>query len=164
MILIIGIMADTHGRVEAAKVAVGLLRDHGAEFYIHCGDVGSDGMLDLLAGLPAAFVFGNNDWDRADFERYAKELGIQCLGASGELELGGKKFMVMHGDDSRLMRRVIDQQLHDYLLFGHTHIAADRREGRLRLINPGALHRTRQKSVAILDTRTDQLTFINVNG
>jgi putative phosphoesterase len=162
--LIIGILADTHGRIEPAKTAIGILRDQGAQFYIHCGDVGSESVLDLLAGLPAAFVFGNNDWDRAAFERYAKEIGIQCLGSHGELDLDGKKFVITHGDDSRFMHRIIDQQQHDYLLFGHTHIPADRHESRLRLINPGALHRTRQKTVATLDTLTDELKFHNVIG
>jgi len=157
--VIVGILADTHGRLGPAKAAVQLLRDHHAEFFIHCGDVGSNDVLDLLAGLPSAFVFGNNDWDRAAMERYARELNIQCLGSHGELTLGDKKFVITHGDDSRFLRRTIDQQACDYLLFGHTHIAADRREGKVRLINPGALHRAREKTVAVLETRADQLTF-----
>jgi predicted phosphodiesterase len=72
------------------KAAIHLLRKHGAEFYIHCGDVGSERVIDHLAGLPAAFVWGNNDWDHADLERYAEKLGIACHGAMADLELGGK--------------------------------------------------------------------------
>jgi predicted phosphodiesterase len=34
--------------------------------------------------------------------------------------------------------------------------------GRVRCINPGALHRARRKTVAILDTERDQLTFVEV--
>ena len=46
---------------------------------------------------------------------------------------------------SRLVRRVLDEQEHDYLLVGHTHVKEDRRVGRVRMINPGALTARRRK-------------------
>src|ERR1700754_735549 len=63
--VLIGILSDTHGRADAMALAMQALRNGGAEFFIHCGDVGSEGVLDHLAGAPAAFVWGNTDWDRA---------------------------------------------------------------------------------------------------
>ena len=160
--MIVGILSDTHDRVAAAAAAVELLRSRGAEFFIHCGDVGSERVLDQLAGLRAAFVWGNNDYDRAHLQRYAHRLDITCYGNFGELELGGKQFAVMHGDDFRLKQRVLADQRHDYLLQGHTHLRQDERVGRVRCINPGALHRAKEKTVALLDTETDQLTFLVV--
>jgi putative phosphoesterase len=157
--VIVGLLSDTHGRLEAAHAGVAILRGAGAEYLIHCGDVGEEDILDALAGVPSAFVFGNNDWDRRALERYAKDIGVTCLGASGELDLGGKRFAVVHGDDFPLRRRLLDGQAFDYLLQGHTHAPADERHGRTRLINPGALHRARPRTVAILDTVTDRLTF-----
>ena len=136
-----------------------LLRAGGAEFYIHCGDVGGEPIIDLLAGLKAALVWGNNDWDRRELERYAARLGVQVLPPLGELELDGKRFAITHGDDQKLVRRVLEQQAHDYLLLGHSHVRADQRIGKTRMINPGALHRAGQKSVALLDTQTDLLQF-----
>lgn len=161
--MIVGILSDTHDRPRAMAAAVELLRKGGAEFFIHCGDVGSEHMLDYLAGLRAAFVWGNNDWDRLPLQRYAQDLGIACYGAFGELDLGGKKFAVMHGDDFALTKRVLAEQRHDYLLQGHTHVRSDKRVGRVRCINPGALHRAREKTVALLDTGTDALSFVPVN-
>lgn len=158
----IGILSDTHDRLPAMKAAIELLRRHGAEFYIHCGDVGGEGILDQLAGLPAAFVWGNNDYDRMDLQRYAERLEIACYGNFADLELGGKRFAVLHGDDFRLRQRILTEQRHDYLLQGHTHVRQDERVGTIRCINPGALHRTKQKSVALLDTATDTLTFLPV--
>jgi putative phosphoesterase len=158
-IMLIGILSDTHGRLDAARAAVDLLHAQNCQFLIHCGDVGSEEILDLLAGTPAAFVFGNNDWDRSELQRHANDIGVQCLGLHGELTLDTKRFAILHGDDSRLMRQLLDNQLHDYLLFGHTHIPADRRQGITRLINPGALHRASIKTVASLDTATDLLKF-----
>jgi putative phosphoesterase len=160
--VIVGILSDTHDRADASAAGVAALRAAGAEFFVHCGDVGSERILDHLAGLRAAFVFGNTDWDRAGLERYAQAIGIDCLGASGELVLGGKRFGVAHGDDAWLVKRWLAEQRHDYVLLGHSHVRDDDRVGRVRVINPGALHRAREKTVAVLDTTTDALRFIPI--
>ena len=160
--MIVGILSDTHDRADATMLAVRALREAGAAFVIHCGDVGSERVLDHLAGIPSAFIFGNNDWDKRGLQRYANDLGVRCLGDASELELGGKSFYVCHGDDLRAMRRALDEQRHDYLLHGHTHTKRDDRAGRTRVINPGALYRAREKTVAVLDTESDRLTFLTV--
>jgi putative phosphoesterase len=160
--VLVGILSDTHDRVDAMAAAMKLLRQRGAEFFIHCGDVGSERVLDHLAGLPSAFVFGNTDWDRAALARYAQSIGVACHGSFADLELGGKRVAVTHGDDFKLKQRLLAEQQHDYLLQGHTHIRADERVGRTRLINPGALHRAREKTVALLDTTTDHVEFLVV--
>ena len=158
----IGILSDTHDRVDAMAAAMKLLREAGAQFFVHCGDVGSERVIDHLAGVPSVFVFGNTDWDRAALARYAQSVGVDCRGSFADLELGGKRFAVIHGDDFRLKQRLLSEQSHDYLLQGHTHRRADQRIGKTRLINPGALHRAREKTVALLDTTTDALRFILV--
>jgi hypothetical protein len=162
--VIVGILSDTHDRVDAARAAVKLLREHGAEYFIHCGDVGSEQILDVLAGVPSAFVFGNTDWDVGGLQRYARDLNITCLAAAGNLELGGKLFHIEHGDDARTMRRALDAQTFDYLLHGHTHVKRDECVGKTRVINPGALHRAREKTVAVLDAETDLLKFLIVGA
>jgi putative phosphoesterase len=160
----IGILSDSHDRSEATALAVRTLTANGAEFLIHCGDVGSETILDYLAGTPSAFVWGNNDFDRRGLQRYAEDLGIQCLGNVGELELGGKRLVVLHGDDERTKQRLLAEQQFDYLLQGHTHVPADSRVGKTRCINPGALHRAREKTVAILDTEKDGLMFLKLTS
>jgi putative phosphoesterase len=161
-IVIIGILSDTHDRLDNTIAAMKLLRDGGAEFYIHCGDVGGEQIIDQLAGVPVALVWGNNDWDRTPLTRYAESLSIQVFQDFGELELGGKRFAVTHGDDERIVRKILDEQQHDYLLLGHAHVRLDKRVGRVRIINPGALHRAARKSAALLDTASDLLRFLNV--
>jgi uncharacterized protein len=160
--VLVGILSDTHDRLETTIAGLEALRAAGASFYIHCGDVGSQMILDQLAGLKVALVWGNNDWDRRGLTRYAEQLGIQVLPNLGELELEGKRFAVTHGDDARLVRKVLDEQQHDYLLVGHSHVAADKRMGRVRVINPGALHRAASKSVALLDPSSDSLRHIRL--
>jgi uncharacterized protein len=160
--MLLGILSDTHDRVDAMAEGVRLLKEAGAEFYIHCGDVGSERVLDHLAGLPSAFVFGNTDWDRAGLRRYAPTIGVRCLEAFDTVELDGKRIAVTHGDDGPLIRRLLADQDHDYLLVGHSHIAGDERIGRIHIINPGALHRARVKTVALLDLSKDELRWIEL--
>jgi hypothetical protein len=146
------------------KAAIDVLRQHGAEFFIHCGDVGTERVLDHLAGLPAAFVWGNNDWDRTSLEEYARSLGINCQGDMADLTLAGKRIAVIHGDDFTLRKKLLLKQEHDYLFLGHTHVRSDDRIGKTRVINPGALYRAREKTVALLDTENDKLRFLIVDG
>ena len=160
----VGLLSDTHDRFEAAAAAMRVLRDAQAEAFLHAGDVGSERIIDLLAGENAAFVWGNNDLDRQELSRYAEKLCIKCLDVFGEITLGGKLFAITHGDDQQLIDRVLKEQRHDYLITGHTHVKHDRRIGRVRWINPGALYRAREKTVAILDTESDELQLLPVIG
>jgi len=160
--VIIGILSDTHDRDAAMAAGIETLRRNGATFFVHCGDIGSERCIDLLAGLPSAFVFGNTDWYRAKLSRYAASIEVPCYGSFATLEFDDKRIAVIHGDDFRLKQRLIDEQKHDYLLQGHTHIKDDRRVGKMRLINPGALHRAAAKTVATLDVAADALWFHSV--
>ncbi len=159
--MVIGILSDTHDRADAMAAGLEALRAAGAEFFVHCGDIGGEAMLDLLAGLPGLFVWGNCDFDRADLTRYAVSLGIDCRGEFADLEVQGKKIGITHGDNPRLMNLAAARQ-YDYLLHGHTHAVRDERAGKLRIINPGALHRAAKKTVAVLDPVRDSLRYLTV--
>lgn len=158
----IGILSDTHGQQERTRAAIQLLRDSGAQYYLHCGDVGGHMILDLLAGLPAAYVWGNCDYSRGELDRYATALGIRCFGSMGRLELGGKQVVFLHGDNPRDFARLFMEDSCHYVCYGHTHAMEDRREGRMHVINPGALYRVARKTVALLDTDTDKVSFLDV--
>lgn len=161
--MLLGILSDTHDRVDATAEGMRLLKAEGAQFFIHCGDVGSVRVLDHLAGEKAAFIFGNNDWEQAELRQYAQSIGIACLGEWGSLELAGKKIAVTHGDNARLLNRLVKEQLHDYVLLGHSHIPGEKRVGQTRIINPGALHRATVKTVALLDLTSDHLRWLELH-
>jgi hypothetical protein len=160
--MIIGIISDTHDRLEPTRRAIAKLRAAGAEVFIHCGDVGGEAVFDLMAGLPFHFVWGNTDYDRTSLADYAQHLGLQGHNELADLELGGKKIAVTHGDNSLILRQIAAAKKHDYLFHGHTHMARDDTVGGMRLINPGAIHRTSHPSVAVLDTATGVLKFIHL--
>jgi putative phosphoesterase len=157
--VIIGILSDTHDRLDAMAAGLALLKQKGATFFIHCGDIGAEPMIDLLVGEPAVFVWGNCDWDRRGLERYAYEVGVDCRGVMADLVLDDKRIAVVHGDDARAKHALLESQRFDYLLQGHTHLVSDERIGKTRVINPGALHRAKVKTVATLDLSTDELVI-----
>ncbi|MGD1278508.1 MAG: YfcE family phosphodiesterase [Tepidisphaeraceae bacterium] len=160
--MLVGILSDTHDRVDAMAAGMALLRDRGAEMFVHCGDVGGQRVLDLLCGLKSVVVWGNSDFDQAGLSRYAAALGIEGRGLLAEFEVDGKRIAVTHGHDRRLMDRIVGGGQHDYLLHGHTHVARDERVGRVRIVNPGALCRTTKKTVALLDVRGDRVEHLIV--
>lgn len=158
--MLLGILSDTHDRYEIMGAAVRALQERGAAFFIHCGDVCTPNLLDHFAGLPSAFVYGNCDWDRLALQRYAQSIDVPCYGSFADLELGGKRVAVLHGDDRPRLDAVLRAGGHDYLFHGHTHVKRDERIGRTRVINPGALFRASEKTVALLDTEADRLEYL----
>jgi uncharacterized protein len=160
--MILGILSDTHGRVEATRSAVEMLTRRGARMLIHCGDVGSEGILDCLVGTRSLFVFGNCDWDRDSLRRHARITGVSCFDGLADLEIDGKHLAVIHGDNAAIKRQLLEAQTYDYLLQGHTHQRNDATFGRTRLINPGAIHRANPRSAALLNLADNKLEFIEV--
>ena len=159
----IGIISDTHDQQVRTVAAVQMLKAEGAEVLFHCGDLVEPEMVATGAVLPCYFVFGNNDADRVPAIRkaIAEFENAVCLEWGGEVELDGKRLAMTHGHLHADVRRLLAGEP-DYLFSGHSHIAADWREGRTRRINPGALHRARQFTVALLDLQNDDLRFLTV--
>jgi putative phosphoesterase len=157
----IGILSDTHDQVARTAQAVALLVARGAEALVHCGDLTGPDIVDECAALPFSFVFGNNDFDRGALRRAAASHGAVCLGPGGLLELGGRRIAVTHGDSTRELRRLAADNP-DYLFYGHSHRAADALRGPTRWVNPGALHRAAEWTVALLDLATGTLTVLRV--
>jgi putative phosphoesterase len=168
--VILGILSDTHGQAARCGRAVALLKQLRAEAFVHCGDVGGEGVFDALAGLRCWFVWGNTDVPSAGMQRYAETIGLSPPRSSPvRVELAGRTIAVFHGHESGFsqvwslasrgdgasLSRYLDGAA--YVLYGHTHEAADARVGPVRLINPGALHRARPHTVATLDLQSDVL-------
>ena len=160
--MLIGILSDTHDEMARTRRGVGLLRDAGAEALIHCGDFTGPEIVAACSAVPLWFVFGNNDADAVpELRRAASECGATCLGWGDAVELGGRRIAVTHGHMATDVRRLLALRP-DYLLTGHSHIAADSSDGSVRRINPGALHRASEYTVALLDLETGRLRSIAV--
>lgn len=160
--MLIGILSDTHDELDRARRAVALLSARGADVLIHCGDLVEPEMLAACAVRPLYFVFGNNDADVVPRLRAtAKFLKATCLEWGDTIELAGKHVAVTHGHMA-VDRRRLSRPTPDYFLSGHSHVPLDLREGACRFINPGALHRADEYTVALLNLATDELEFLRV--
>jgi putative phosphoesterase len=157
----LGILSDTHDRLQRTVTAVQQLLDAGADILIHCGDLTGPDIVYACSVRPSYFVFGNNEYDWAALRRAAADAKATCLEWAGEITLAGKRIAVAHGHLMGDVRR-LKAARPDFFLYGHSHIAADRHEGNLRCINPGALHRAADFSVALLDLEKDELRFLAV--
>ncbi|TWT42340.1 phosphodiesterase [Phycisphaerae bacterium RAS1] len=165
--MILGVLSDSHGRVDRVETALKLLDEKGATALVHCGDIGDERVFEALSGRRAWFVWGNCDIPDPALARYAASLGLTApTGAPTFIEADGKQIAVFHGHESAFERLVAElerggdgsaalgRSIH-YLLHGHTHVAKDVRVGRVRIVNPGALKRAAAYTVATLDAAAD---------
>jgi len=148
--MLIGVLSDTHGCVEATRAALRIFQELETEQLLHCGDIGSASIIDLFDSLPTHFVFGNVD-NRLLLRQAIDEGGHTCHGRFGSLELAGKKIAFLHGDDGRLLSDTVASGQWDLVCHGHTHHAARVTVGSTVVLNPGALVRSDSPSVALVD-------------
>jgi putative phosphoesterase len=158
----IGILSDTHDQLARTSSAVETLVAQGAEVLIHCGDITSPEIVEVCSARPCYYVLGNNDDDVPGLRRAINATDGICLNWYGEITLAEKRLAVVHGHLTSDLRRVLAQNP-DYLLYGHSHHASDDRRGGTRWINPGALHRAAQYTVAVLDLATDELHMVSID-
>lgn len=162
--MILGLLSDTHGHIARTEQALEILRNEQAEILFHCGDLGSEEVVSLLfevqeQGTPVLAVPGNVDeWDPG-LILYAKKLGLP-LSRTVQTTQGGKTIAVHHGHDPREMDKLTSMVGLNLLFTGHTHVAKDQTIGTVRVINPGAVYRAQVPSVAVLNTETDNCTWI----
>lgn len=158
----IGIISDTHDKIARTRYAVQLLKSHGADLLIHCGDFTGPDILVECSTLPMYFVFGNNDCDTVpDLRNAAAKHGATCLGWGGEFTVQETRIAVTHGHLTSDLRPLLQAQP-QFLFSGHSHNRNDWRDGSVRRINPGALHRADEFTVALLDLATEELRFLPV--
>ena len=159
----VGIMSDSHGRVRAVREAIERLEAAGAERFVHCGDVGGVEVLEEFAGRTLKFVWGNTDLPDPSWRAELKALGLDWPSSPNEFTWDGFEFAVFHGHE-RGFEPAVRGGLYEYILHGHTHQRASQRVGPTHVINPGALYRAARRTVALLDTQEDQVTFLPIDG
>jgi putative phosphoesterase len=136
----------------------------GVEYVVHCGDVGGLVVFDELVGRSCTFVWGNMDYPDAPTVAYLNRVGLPIPdGVPARLTLDGAKLAVFHGHEPGFADAVETLDV-DFILHGHTHAARHEMRGQTHIINPGALHRVRRKTVATLDTATGRTTFHEIAG
>jgi putative phosphoesterase len=160
----LAILSDTHDRRPILARALDLLRRRRIDTVLHCGDIESPEIVEMFRGLRAHFVFGNCDTDRAALADAITSGGLTLHEPFGHLEFGPTKIAFIHSDDKSLFRSIENSGAYDFLFYGHSHVRAEHRTGPTRVINPGALHRARPKTFAVLDLETGEVETVEVSS
>jgi putative phosphoesterase len=154
----IGVISDTHDRLDKVREAVALFNRLKPDRVVHCGDVVARFVLREMSGLsmPVVAVYGNCDGDRDALLQQAEELGFALHNGPFGFDLDGKRIVVSH----KPLSPVPDC---DFYLHGHTH-RPRHQAGRPAIVNPGEAcgWLFGRSMVAILDTDTAEVEFLDL--
>jgi uncharacterized protein len=160
--MLIGVVSDTHGRVQFAREAAEVLRPFAVEQILHCGDIGSAGVVTAFQAWPCHYVLGNCDPDSGELSAAITAAGKRFHGRFGRLELGGRRIALLHGDDGAKFRQVVSSGEFDLVCYGHTHVAEHHLEASTWVLNPGALFRANPHRCAVVDLATMEIQSLVV--
>lgn len=160
----IGIISDTHDNYTGTKKAVEIFRQKKVDFIMHLGDLISPPMVQCFKGMKTKLILGNNEAEIIFLLQKVKEFGIDFHRHLCEFEADGKRFVAFHGFPAEITEAFIKSGKYDYVLAGHFHKKLDKREGNVRIINPGSLFLgDEEHTIAILDVKNDELEFVRIN-
>jgi len=167
----LGLLSDSHEDAQETALAVRALCERAADALLHLGDLCDRAVIDELAGarrpggepVPVRFVFGNMDFDTDEDASYASNLGVACDHPIGVYEMAGQRLIAHHGHVPGVEEAAIGAGP-AYYLHGHTHRLRDDRVGGVRVINPGALHRAKRHTCALLTPATGDLQIIEIRS
>lgn len=157
--MLIGIISDTHGDVHGTRLAVRVFMSLGVDIVLHCGDIGSAEVVPLFSARPTHFVLGNVDRG-GPLREAIQAAGQTCHERFGTLEIEGRRIALLHGDDQAVLRETVRSGRWDLVCHGHTHSASQSRHAETLVVNPGAVARTLQGSVAVVELPTLAVTPI----
>jgi len=164
--MIVGIIADTHDRLPLLDKAVKRLNEEKVELVLHAGDYVAPFVVPHFKPLKANLVgvFGNNDGDKELLKKRFTEMGAEIRGNFAEVIVEGLRIALLHGDETELLRSLIDVESHDVVVHGHTHEAKTYRKGKTLVINPGEVcgYLSEKSTIATLNTQTKDAKIINL--
>ena len=159
----VGVVSDTHGHVGNTRAAIEVLARENVDVVLHCGDIGRLEIVPLFERWPTHFVFGNVDhWAADGFAAAINAAGQTCHGRFGDIEIAGRRIALLHSDDGRRFRETLASGEYDLVCYGHTHVAESHYEGRTLVLNPGALYRASDHTIAIVDLPSLDVRHVTV--
>lgn len=172
----LGIISDTHDRIEESRQAIKVFNDAKVDQVVHLGDWVSPFILKVYKELnaPIKSVFGNNEGDTFRHLEFVKEekMNVEYHDSFLALEVDGKKIAAYHGDAPEMVEALIKCGDWDIVLSGHNHTAKIEKVGDVLAINPGTLVRGSNEfnpkanvdpSIAILDCESMEARIIELN-
>lgn len=177
LIVKIGVVSDTHDDIENTEKAINIFNTMKVDYVLHAGDYVFPGMISLFKKLNKEIKFygvrGNNDGELMGITKQFDEIeNSQFLNEFGKLSISSKKIGIYHGTNPDLSGSLIESQLFDILILGHTHIKRIEKMGSTLVLNPGSLNRnffSKKKTndgpcVIVYDEKRQMAEFVNING
>jgi len=162
----VGIISDTHDRLEMIIRATNVFNDEGVGLVLHAGDYVSPFTADAFKALKAKImgVFGNNDGDKAFLRKRYNAIGAEIKDSFALVDAYGMKIGLLHGHDELLLEALGSSEALDVLIYGHTHNASITRKGRVLLINSGDAsgYLSGKATIGILDTSTRECRLVEL--
>jgi len=164
--MIVGLISDTHDHLPLIDEAVKQLNEMKVELVLHAGDYISPFVTEHFRQLKAPLigVFGNNDGDRMLLKKKFTELGADIRGRFAFVNADGLRIALLHGDETEIMRSLLELESHDVLVCGHTHLPKTYRKGNTLVINPGEVcgYLSGKPTMSIFDTETLDVKTIHL--
>lgn len=161
----VGIMADSHDHLINLRKAVEAFNDEGVNYALHAGDFIAPFVANELQKLrcPLIGVFGNNDGERLGLQARLKAFGAEVKVQPAFVELGGKKFVIVH--EHELVNALANSGQFDVVVYGHTHAVDIRRlDNGCLIVNPGEVGGwlTGKATVVKLDIETMETKLVEL--
>jgi putative phosphoesterase len=161
----IGLMSDTHDRIDAVEKAIDFFNRERVAHVLHAGDLVSPFVAPKFAKLKSKlhYVWGNNEGDREFIRVKFGEIGVEPLGNFASLNLDGRKIALLHGTHEEIVDVLLKSGAYDVVVRGHNH-RAEIREGETLLVNPGEVcgYLTGRMTVAVLDSTTLKAKIVRI--
>lgn len=161
----IGLMADTHDRIDAVERAIEVFNSRGVEHVLHAGDLVSPFVVPCFSKLKAKlhYVWGNNEGDKKAIEARLAELGLKPLGSFAVLRLNGRRIALLHGSGEELVDLCVNSGSFDLVVRGHTH-RAEIKPGKTLCVNPGEVcgYLSGKRTIAIVDLEKMEAEIVEI--
>jgi hypothetical protein len=136
--MILGVVSDTHNRVDHINKIVSIFNSNGVDYVIHTGDITQAKSLEQFSLLKAKLlgVFGNNDLEEEGLEAVCIKHGFEFQLPPLVINLDKKKIAIFHEPEG------IEDFMHkednlDLILHGHTHRYRLEEINEVKIFNPG---------------------------
>jgi len=164
--LIIGMISDTHDNLPLIRRAVDQLNRAEVSLVLHAGDIISPFVPRSFSDLkaPMIAIYGNNDAERESLRRRFAEIGKEVRGSFAEVEAGGMRVALTHGDELDLLHSLIRSQFYHLIVCGHTHEAKSFISGETLIVNPGEVcgYLSGEPTIATVNTESRQVEIVHL--
>ncbi|MSR67354.1 hypothetical protein EXS65_00805 [Candidatus Peribacteria bacterium] len=105
--MLLGILSDTHERLENIEKAKKIFTERGVMQVVHLGDYCAGPSIRAMKGMKVIGILGNNDGDVLRIQKNFQEIGGEFKWAFCVLELDGLKIACYHGTERPITEALI---------------------------------------------------------